>query len=177
MPYSALKKLFLILVACLALFKSASAEYIFYHGAEGQTFKPISPEEHAKIYPILLNYQFPMCLSNPRLLEELGPDKDGFYDLIYDEEGFIRKKINELKRSGELPPTLQVQFMPKTVYELCFILNLLDIFLTTDFDDRVLNAFFNINSRAYMQDSFKRVLKKAIGIGFIRQWNENDFNK
>ncbi|KKQ32725.1 MAG: hypothetical protein US49_C0006G0176 [candidate division TM6 bacterium GW2011_GWF2_37_49] len=137
MFYSSLKKLALFPVIVFLLFQTTLADYVFYHRI-GDQIEPITFEEYSKIHPIVLDYQFPMCLGNPRLLDELKPKPKlyyseeeetfkkemGYFDLVYDEEGFIQKRINQLKENGELPPTLEMKFIPKTVYELCFILKL-----------------------------------------------------
>ncbi|KKQ32726.1 MAG: hypothetical protein US49_C0006G0177 [candidate division TM6 bacterium GW2011_GWF2_37_49] len=179
---SSLKKLALFPVIVFLLFQTTLADYVFYHRI-GEQIEPITLEEYSKIHPIVLDYQFPMCLGNPRLLDELKPDDEGCFDLVYNEEGFIQKRINELKIKGLLPQTLEMIFIPKTVYELCFILDNLEYLKDRKYENAskvAMDAAFPIkilNSK--LQDQFYEAMSTGL-IAAKKQtkdsvWNEKCF--
>ena len=166
---SSLKKMALFFVVVLLLFQTAHADYVFYHriGDQGEQVEPITFEEYSKIHPIILDYQFPMCLGNSKLLDELKPASDGDINQAYNEEGFIQKKVNQLKIKGLLPQTLEMIFIPKTVYELCFILENLEYFKDRKYENAskvtMDQSFYLKIFNFKLQDQFYDAMSAGLG--------------
>lgn len=89
---------------------SLNAEYIVYK--KNEVPDPIiDQQEYAKIYAVLMNYQWPMVIGSaykmPKAeLQEITASK------VKAEEDFIRKKLQELS------PEYDIAFIPTILYEL-----------------------------------------------------------
>lgn len=97
------KKLFLLITLGVSVWFEQPlfpvAEYVFIHSDGSQ----ITESEHAQIFKILNDYQFPMCLCNAALRSSVGD---------YLERDVVLSKI---------PKNITVHIIPKTLYGLLFV--------------------------------------------------------
>jgi hypothetical protein len=108
------KKYFLISMAILCTAPFVCAEYLLVKETPERLI-PLTEQEHASAYDILMKYQFPMN-TNPawHLEQELNPQE--LEAMFTNEHSFLQEKITQA-----LGQAVKVTFIPTTLYEVLII--------------------------------------------------------